>query len=240
VLVPTLAEELVHLDAARDALRAAGLAAWLPDPDAVATCIDKWRFAQAMSAAGLPSPPTALGEVGEVPGPWIVKPRFGRGSRDVVAVDDTDELAWALRRVPKPIVQHRLDGREFTVDVLAGRDGRVAGAVPRWRLETRGGISTRGETFIDAALDELVERAVAALGLTGPANIQGFRTSGGGFAVTETNPRFSGGLPLSLAAGADLVGEYLHMVGGGEPRAERLRYRPGVTMMRYFEEVFEE
>ena len=53
------------------------------------------------------------------------------------------------------------------------------------------------------------------------------------------NPRFSGGLPLSLAAGADLVGEYLRGVLGQPVRPEELLFRPGVSMFRYFEEVFE-
>jgi carbamoyl-phosphate synthase large subunit len=53
------------------------------------------------------------------------------------------------------------------------------------------------------------------------------------------NPRFSGGLPLSLHAGADLVGEYLRAIMGRDPRADRLVARPGVTMVRYFDEVYE-
>ncbi|MGH9303437.1 MAG: ATP-grasp domain-containing protein, partial [Acidimicrobiales bacterium] len=55
----------------------------------------------------------------------------------------------------------------------------------------------------------------------------------------EVNPRFSGGLPLSLAAGADLVGEYVRGARGMQMRPERCSYRPGVRMLRYFEEVFE-
>jgi carbamoyl-phosphate synthase large subunit len=53
------------------------------------------------------------------------------------------------------------------------------------------------------------------------------------------NPRFSGGLPLSLAAGADLVGEVVRGTLGQPLRRERLQYRPGVRMIRSFSEVFE-
>jgi carbamoyl-phosphate synthase large subunit len=192
-----------------------------------------------MSAARLPAPPTALAQVGEVPPPWIVKPRFGRGSRDVLAVDDLADLKFALHRVPEPIVQHRVIGREFTVDALCGRDGELLAAVPRWRLETRGGISTRGETFEHEDLRALVGEVLRAVGLSGPANVQGFIGDDGSMSVVEVNPRFSGGLPLSLAAGADLVGQYLRIAEGLEPQSERLRFRPGVRMMRHFEEVFE-
>jgi carbamoyl-phosphate synthase large subunit len=56
--------------------------------------------------------------------------------------------------------------------------------------------------------------------------------------VVEVNPRFSGGLPLTLAAGADVVGTYL--AGILDPAAElpRLTYRPGVRMARHFAEVY--
>jgi carbamoyl-phosphate synthase large subunit len=53
------------------------------------------------------------------------------------------------------------------------------------------------------------------------------------------NPRFSGGLPLSLAAGADLVGEFVRAARGLPVRPERCSFRPGVVMLRYFEDVFE-
>jgi len=52
-------------------------------------------------------------------------------------------------------------------------------------------------------------------------------------------PGFSGGLPLSMAAGADLVGEYVGGILGEHVRPDRLAFRPGVTMLRHFEEVFE-
>jgi carbamoyl-phosphate synthase large subunit len=224
---------------AADVLDAAGLARWLPDAGAVRSCIDKWRFAQAIEAAGVAAPPTALGGADGVPGPWIVKPRFGRGSRDVYTADTLAELEWALRRVPEPIVQTRLEGLEFTVDALVGRDGRLAGAVPRWRLETKAGISSKGRTFEDPALLGEVERLLAAIGLEGPANVQGFlRADDGTCAFVEVNPRFSGGLPLSLEAGADLVGEYLRGLLGESVRPERLRYRAGTTMTRHLAEVY--
>ncbi|HWF52068.1 MAG TPA: ATP-grasp domain-containing protein [Solirubrobacteraceae bacterium] len=239
VLVSTVAEEMQALSRGHRDLAAAGLRTWLPAPGVVETCIDKWSFAVAMRRAGISAPATALGGADDVPGPWIVKPRFGRGSRDVYAVDLRDELEWALRRVPEPIVQTRLCGREFTVDCLVGRDGTLAGAVPRWRLETKAGISTRGATFVSEAVLDGVRSLLSAIGLRGPANVQGFLAADGAVSFVEVNPRFSGGLPLSLAAGADLVGQYLRGLLGLPIQPEGLRYREGVRMVRYFEEVFE-
>ena len=239
VIVPTLSEELLVLTEAAQALTRAGLHFWLPAPVAVDTCLDKWRFARLLKETGIAGPPTGLGSPKDVPGAWVVKPRFGRGSRDVYFVDRVSDLAWALQRVPEPIVQTRLTGREFTVDALVDRDGKLAGAVPRWRLETRCGISTKGRTFADEGLVEAVGQLLSVIGLTGPANVQGFMASDGTPWFVEVNPRFSGGLPLSLAAGADLVGEYVRAVLGERIRPERLGYRPGLTMIRHFEELYE-
>jgi carbamoyl-phosphate synthase large subunit len=238
-LVCTVAEEMVALFRARKELAAAGVATWLPDAHVVESCVDKWRLAKVMKSVGIRSPATGLGSADGIPGPWIVKPRFGRGSRHVYPVDRAEELRWALARVPDPIVQTRLSGPEFTVDALVDRDGSLAGAVPRWRLETRAGISTKGRTFLDDCLLEDVAALLAAVGLQGPANVQGFLTDDSCYRLVEVNPRFSGGLPLSLAAGADLVGQYIQALLGRPIQRERLRYRPGVVMTRYFQEVFE-
>jgi len=238
-LICTVAEEYVALGRAESYLREAGLRTLMPSVASVDACIDKWAFFQLMIGAGLPTPATGLATAEGVPGPWIVKPRFGRGSRDVWACTTRQQLAAALRRVPDPIVQTQLAGREFTCDALVERSGAVAGAAARWRTETRGGISTKGTTFEDPEVTDLVTRALKTVELVGPANVQGFVSDDGTVTVHEINPRFSGGLPLSLAAGADLVEEYLRDVMGLPVRPTRLVARTGVTMTRYFCEVFE-
>jgi carbamoyl-phosphate synthase large subunit len=242
-LICTVAEEMPALHEGAALLAEVGLRTWLPPARAVAACTDKWTFARTCAAGGVPVPATEPGAlwaraVTSVPGPWIVKPRFGRGSRDIYPVDSVTEARWALRRVPDPLVQTRLTGPEFTVDVLVDRSGKLAGAVPRWRLETKAGISTRGRTFAAPALGCAVAHLLRTLGLRGPANVQGFMTGPDRFVFTEVNPRFSGGLPLSLAAGADFVGEYLRGLEGLPVRRERLVGRTGVTMLRHLSEVY--
>ncbi|HEY6623278.1 MAG TPA: ATP-grasp domain-containing protein [Acidimicrobiales bacterium] len=239
-VIPSVAEELVPLARSSADLDAAGIAHWFPKPDAVESCTDKWRFHQAVMAAGLPVPPTALGTAHGVPGPWVVKPRHGRGSRDIHLTDDPTSIARLVAEVPEALVQHCLTGREFTIDVLADRSGALVAAVPRWRNETKAGISVRGETFGHDALIKGAGSLVDALGLTGPANIQGFVSETGAFSFTEVNPRFSGGLPLSLGAGAELVEQYLRGTLGYALQPDRLGYRVGVRMYRYFEEILEE
>lgn len=245
-VVCTVAEEMAALEADAVRLAEAGLACWVPSAQALDRCLDKARFATCLAGSGIATPATAhpaalpsgADPTAGVPGPWIVKPRFGRGSRDVYPAEDAADLAYALRRTPDPIVQTRLTGAEFTVDALVARDGGFCGGVARWRDEVKAGISTKGETFADARVTEGVAAVLAAVGLCGVACVQGFVTDADEVVFTEVNPRFSGGLPLSLAAGADLVGQYLRGVAGLPIRPERLAYRAGVRMSRYFQEVF--
>jgi len=237
-LICTVAEEYRALAGATEYLREAGVRSLLPSPEAAELCLDKWAFAQRLEEEGLPTPATNLASADGVPGPWVVKPRFGRGSRDVRTVTTRSQLAAALRDLDEPLVQTQLTGREFTCDALVDADGTLAGWVARWRQETRGGISVRGLTFDDPEVGNVVEQVLAAVGLVGPANVQGFVQEDGAVTVHEVNPRFSGGLPLSLHAGADLVEEYLRGILGLPMRPARLVARPGVTMMRHYSEVF--
>jgi carbamoylphosphate synthase large subunit len=235
-LISTVAEEVSAIDA--DALESAGTRTLLPDPEAVRRCLDKWAFVEAMGDAGVATPATALAAAADIPGPWVVKPRFGRGSRDVYVAHSATQLRAALKWTPDPIVQERVEGREFTVDALVDGSGVAVALAPRWRLETKAGISTKGVTFSDPDVEIAAMHALNAVGLVGPANVQGFVTDRDEVVIVEINPRFSGGLPLSLHAGADLVGEYLRAILGKPMRRDHLVAKPGVTMRRYFEEVF--
>lgn len=239
-LIGTVAEELPALTAGAPRLTAAGIATWLPEPAAVDLCCDKRAFALRMHAAGVRHPATTatIAGVRGVPGPWVVKPATGRGSRGVQLLDTAAAVTGAMAADPELIAQTRLPGREFTADALVARDGRLLTVVPRWREETKAGISVKGTTFESEPVTRLVADALAAVGLTGPANVQGFVGSDGMATVVEINPRFSGGLPLTLAAGADTVAAYLAGIRDPLAPLSPLYFTPGVRMSRYFAETY--
>ncbi|MEI4270545.1 ATP-grasp domain-containing protein [Klenkia sp. LSe6-5] len=239
-LVPTVAEELAVLRPVAFWLSAAGISSWLPDVPAVELCCDKALFARRMAECGVPHPVTAaaVDELDDVVGPWVVKPRTGRGSRGVQLVDRRADVVAALHADAALVAQTRLTGREFTADALVARDGELLTVVPRWRDETKAGISVKGTTFDSEEVTGLVAATLAAVGLTGPANVQGFVGPDGRAAVMEVNPRFSGGLPLTLAAGADVVSAYLTGIRNPGTRLAPLHFTPGVSMSRYFAETY--
>ncbi|MFI1989126.1 ATP-grasp domain-containing protein [Actinoplanes sp. NPDC020271] len=237
-LIGTVAEEYAALIPLTGPLAELGTRTWIPEHAGI--CLDKIAFATTLHQAGVPHPVTAwtAETAHQVPGPWVVKPARGRGSRDVILVDDPRDLSHAFAQVPEAIVQTRLTGREFTADALVDRDGRMVACVPRWREETRGGISVQGTTFASLAVTEVVAATLRAVRHTGPANVQGFVSELGDVTIVEVNPRFSGGLPLTLAAGADVVNTYLHGILNPHAALPSLGFRANLRMARHFSEVF--
>lgn len=241
-VVFTTVEELKVAAANRGSFAASGLAIWVPELEALELADDKWAFAQALDKWAIPHPASTIDKDGleDVPGPWVVKPVHGRGSRGVRYSASREEVEAALKSGDM-IAQSQLIGQEFTCDVLVDPEGRLLAAVPRWRQATRGGISVEGETFSDEeqiqAVCQICDQVMSALGLDGPACVQGF-IGENGVVVMEVNPRFSGGLPLTLAAGADVVGAYAKLVLDRADRLDELTWTPGVKMTRHFSEVF--
>ncbi len=240
-LIVTVAEEMPTIARMQAELHAIGSEVLLPDLGAFTLCNDKLKFSKHLQAHSIATPETQSisSAVPSVEGPWIIKPRSGRGSRDVYYADSADDIRYARERIADPILQHRIDGREFSVDVLVDRDGTIAGHSARWRLATKGGISTSGLTFEDNAVTALTQRVMHSLRYRGMACLQGFLTESGDAICIEVNPRFGGGVSLSVAAGADFACEFVHTTMGFPARPDRLRAIPGTRMTRYFDEVYE-
>ena len=239
-LICTVAEEYAALTPISQALIDNGCKNWLPDPSAVELCVDKAKFAYLMDDHNIAHPATTTRARGlrRVPGPWIVKPRRGRGSRGITSASSLREVRSLMRHHDNLIAQTQLVGDEFTADVLVDRNGQMMTCVPRWRLATRGGISVHGLTFDSSEVTRVCAEVIAATGITGPANIQGM-VDDGFVTIIELNPRFSGGLPLTLAAGADVVGAYLQAILEPQRRIAPLYFEPGVRMTRIFKETIE-
>lgn len=237
-IICTVDEEMPALVNVRAGIEALGAGIWVPEADTVRQASDKVAFAELMRDHRISHPVTfSAGDTIEGEGPWIVKPRRGRGSRGVSVVETAAQAQDVAG--PGDVVQKCLTGREFTADAFRSRRGELLVCSPRWRDEVTRGLSVEGTTFAQVEIDVLVGRTLAALNLTGPANVQGFVADDGTVTIMEVNPRFSGGLPLTLAAGADTVG--LHLAGTIDPRVElpSLIASTGVRMMRYYSEVFD-
>jgi carbamoyl-phosphate synthase large subunit len=134
-------------------------------------------------------------------------------------------------------VQEYLDGAEYTIDMLCDVSGRVLSIVPRERVVIRAGVIDRGRTVKDARLFELALACAAAVPFFGPVNIQ-CRMVLGRPVVFEINPRFSGGIPLTIAAGADFPRMLLQLASGCRLSPSIGQFRENLWMTSYETSLF--
>ncbi|MFB7852946.1 ATP-grasp domain-containing protein [Streptomyces sp. NPDC056053] len=240
-IISGVERELPLLIGMQSELDAAGIRTWLPSPRTAATTLDKALFYEAVTSAGIPTPLTALPKdlsvLPEADG-LVVKPRQGQGSKDVHFCDTHRQATVLCELVTDPIVQQRITGQEFSADCLVDRDGR-ASVILRRRLLVHGGMSMVASTFHHDQATQLVKATLAAIGATGPCDVQGFLTAGhpDPVVITEVNHRLAAGFRLSEAAGADLVGQTLSGLFNIPVDHHRLAYRPDVHLTKYVAEL---
>jgi carbamoyl-phosphate synthase large subunit len=242
LFVPLIVEaEFLPLDEVRDDFDAFGCRLWVPDRSVIAKIADKLAFASFLSDSGIPGPRTVEYDpnLTQMRFPAYVKPRRGSGSVGTVRVENATALHEAAKGRTDIIVQEALPGMEFTVDCFAAESGKVVAAVPRERIAIKDGVSVKARTCHHPGIEETAARIVEKSGMVGPANVQGKLAEDGSFSVIEMNPRFSGTLALTTAAGINFASLLLDCVEGKTIPNLRGRHRAGVTMLRYWSEVFE-
>ncbi|MDQ4072941.1 MAG: ATP-grasp domain-containing protein, partial [Thermoproteota archaeon] len=166
--------------------------------------------------------------------PIIAKPRYGKGSRDIIKIKDQEELDYVCSRYSNMIFQEYLPGQEFTIDVLSDLESNPIVAVPRIRIQTKGGISTKGRIVLDKWLMEESLDIVNYLRISGPCCIQMKRDKDNNFKLVEINPRLGGGTIFATLAGANFPKMIIDMVEGKKVKAPTISE---ITVLRYFEEI---
>jgi carbamoyl-phosphate synthase large subunit len=239
LVVPTIDEELVLFGQARPAFERCGIRVAVSPPLTSRVCVDKYQTAIALRAWGVAAAKTFLPEQlpAGPPLPLFIKPRFGRGACGAYPIFTARQLEFFLDYVECPVIQEYLDGPEFTIDMLCDFEGRPLAVVPRERVVIRAGVIDRGRTVCDPALLNLAVMTARALPFFGPVNIQ-CRVVDGCPVVFEINPRFSGGIPLTIAAGADFPRMLLQLARGGKVQPAIGAFRDRLWMSNYEESIF--
>lgn len=238
LLVPTIDDELTFFAERTAAFAAAGVRVAVSPPDTTAACNDKYETSRLLAAHGLPGVPTYLPDAAPTDRfPLFIKPRRGRGGVGAFAVANERQLRFFLDYVPDPVLQPYLDGPEFTIDLLCDFSGEPLSVVPRERVVIRAGVVDRGRTVRDARMIELGVAFARATRAVGALNLQ-CRVVDGQPIVFEINPRFSGGIPLTIAAGADFPLMLVQLARGRRVDPAIGRFRHNLWMTSYETSVF--
>jgi len=168
--------------------------------------------------------------------PIIAKPRYGKGSKGIVKIDNEKELKYVQTKRDKDnlIFQEYLPGTEYTIDVLSDLECEPIIAVPRIRLETKAGISTIGKIVKDENISDTCKSIAKCLKIRGPCCIQMKESKEGILKIVEVNPRMGGGTFFTTLAGANFPAMILDMVNGKKPKIPKISE---ITIVRYFEEI---
>ena len=245
LVVPTIDTELPAYAAHREAFAAEGTVVAISAPEVIAIGNDKVRTHAWLSEHGFPtvrqqSVEHVLACGGQDwPLPLIVKPRFGSASIGVQRIESLAKLGLLPPHV-EYVVQTVAPGDEYTVDVLVNRQGRGLGAVPRKRLEVRGGEVSKGMTERQESLVTLGRRVAETLpGAYGALNVQVFwDRATGTSSVIEINPRFGGGFPLTWQAGGRYPQWIIEEILGRATTASTEDWSDRLLMLRFDDALF--
>ena len=198
LVIPTVQDELPAIAAAAAHLGAPVVSA---PSHGVALAHDKLLTAWALAAAGVAVPATVAGEDLDPsalpPFPFVVKPRVSRGGRGVRVVDDAADLAAVVADgLGGQMVQHFAPGQEYAVQVYreAGRPPAEVvvlrkTALKQGRVGNAAGVE-RCAAGVAADVADVAARAIRALDVVGPSDVDVRRLADGSPVVLEVNARF--------------------------------------------------
>lgn len=233
VLMPSSGFDIYPYSKYRKELQELGANAVVSDIEVLEICRDKMRTYQEL----LPrfKVPFTTTEPDKIPSfPVIAKPRSGKGSRDVIMIEDESDLRYVTSKYHDMIFQQYLPGIEYTIDVLSDLNKEPLFAVPRIRLQTKGGISTKGKIVRNQKMEEDCMNIAKSIGIRGPCCIQMKETHDSEPQLVEVNARLGGGTIFTTLAGANMPELILDLVEGQEISIPKISE---VTVIRYFEEI---
>lgn len=167
--------------------------------------------------------------------PVFIKPIDGSSSINTFKVNSEYELNFFKTYIKNPMIQEFIEGEEFTVDAFLDFDSNVISIVPRRRIQTRAGEIIKGKIIKDREIINDVKKLLETLRPIGQITIQCMKTSEG-IKYIEINPRFGGGAPMSIRAGANSC-EYLYKILMGEKLSYNENYSENLTFLRFDDSI---
>lgn len=242
--LPILAEQKARFDEL-------GVKVIVSDPRVIDICFDKYKTAQWVEGLGLNAPKTyvtledakkALANR-EIAFPLFLKPRWGSGSIGLETVEDMEELndvyQLLFKKIKKTIlatasvgeeyimIQEKLTGNEYGLDVMNDLDGNFIAVSVKQKLAMRAGETDKAVTVDLPEVRELGAIIGRNLGHVGNLDLDIMQRANGDYCVLELNPRFGGGFPFSYEAGVNLPKAILMWLRGEKVPVEILQPENG-------------
>ena len=224
-----------------------GVKVIVSDPQVIDICFDKFKTALWVSNLGLNAPKTyvrladakaALASE-EISFPLFLKPRWGSGSIGLETVEDMEELdivyGLLFKKIKKTIlatasigdeyimIQEKLTGKEYGLDVMNDFEGNNVAVSVKQKLAMRAGETDKAITVDLSVVREMGEIIGRNLKHIGNLDVDIMQRAYGDYCVLELNPRFGGGFPFSYEAGVNLPKAIMMWLRGEEVDAAMLQ-----------------
>jgi carbamoyl-phosphate synthase large subunit len=226
-VLPTRDAELTFWARHAARFRAAGIFVIVSPLDSIEICLDKLAFSAFGQEYGMPIIPSSRTLEGTDWPRYVVKERWGAGSRSIGLDLDRAQAEAHARNLSDPIFQPFMRGTEISIDGWLDRAHRLKGLVLRRRDLVINGESQVTTTFRDAAVEAKAARLLGALQLCGPVVAQAMMLPDGSINVIECNPRLGGASTAGIAAGLDSLYWSLLEAHGGDVAREAFKRVPG-------------
>ena len=215
-----------------------GVKVVVSDPKVIDIAFDKYKTALWVESIGLTAPKTYVRledckkalSAGEIDFPLFMKPRWGSGSIGLESIADMEELdiyyGLLMKKIKKTIlatasvgdeyimIQEKLTGSEFGLDIMNDLDGKNIGVSVKQKLAMRAGETDKAVTVDLPEVREMGRKIGEALGHIGNLDVDIMQRADGAYCVLELNPRFGGGFPFSYEAGVNFPKALIQMIKG--------------------------
>ena len=231
--------ELPILAANSERFAAEGILPVVSPTEIIDICFDKYRTARYVESLGLSTPATYINlaeakealAAGRLAFPLVLKPRWGSGSIGIEFVNNLEELsevyAMLLKKVKKSIlatastgeeyilIQQKIEGQEYGMDVMNDLAGRNRGVSVKKKLAMRAGETDKAQTVNNAEIRAIGMKLGENLHHIGNLDVDVFEKDGK-YYVLELNPRFGGGFPFSYEAGVNFPKAIIEWLKGND------------------------
>lgn len=245
-LIPTIDTDLLLLAENKESFEAIGTKVLISAVDKVKLCRDKNYTADYFVSLGLKAPlPVNSVEkyeealrLGTVGFPAFIKPKDGSSSINAYKVENLQDLKLYAEKIEDYIIQPFISGREYTIDVFCDYEGKPVYITPRERLAVRAGEVLKTQIVQDNVMIHEMRILIKDYKPCGQITVQLIRdeVTGQNYYI-EINPRFGGGAPLSIKAGADSAEAALRMLSGEKLEYKEKAARDGAIYSRFDQSI---
>ncbi|MDD4156984.1 MAG: ATP-grasp domain-containing protein, partial [Candidatus Cloacimonetes bacterium] len=222
------------------------------DYDFIKICNDKWLTYRFLIENGFNAPTSFLSvndvlkaiESNTINFPLIIKPRWGMGSIGIFEADTKEELLILYQKTLNSIknsylkyesnqeldksiiIQEKLLGDEYGLDVFNNLNGELLACVPKKKLAMRAGETDSAEIIENNELFEIGGKISQLSKHIGNLDVDCFWVNNK-FYILEMNCRFGGQYPFSHLAGVNFPKALLKLINNEKVDEKLLKANPG-------------